>query len=66
VQRMTEEPVDGRFLLEGAYSIVARPPARPGPRLIRLASSIVILLLSLGLWVAIWEGVTLVASAVPR
>jgi hypothetical protein len=50
-----------RILLEGAWracdppfvrSLGARAPQR---RLSRAASSIVILVLSLGLWVAIWE-----------
>jgi hypothetical protein len=44
--------VHARVLLEGSYPDW-RPPARRHPRLIKAASWIVILLLSLGLWVAI-------------
>jgi hypothetical protein len=59
-----------RSLLEGTYSAEDRPPVRllakraVNPRLIRVASLIVISLLSLGLWVAISETVISVASAV--
>jgi hypothetical protein len=56
--------VDRRVPLERGYSIVDWRPARPHPRLIKVASWIGISLLSLGLWLALWEAVTSLASAV--
>ena len=64
-QRMTEELVESRVLFKGAYSVDWRLPAQPHLRPIRIEALIVVSLLSLGLWVAIWEGVSSVASALP-
>jgi hypothetical protein len=57
-----------RILLEGAWRAHDPPFVRslgaraPETRLSRAASSIVILVLSLGLWVAIWEALQKAAS----
>jgi hypothetical protein len=57
-----------RILLEGAWRAHDPPFVRsldarvPETRLCRAASSIVILVLSLGLWVAIWEALHKAAS----
>ena len=59
-----------KSLLEGPYSAEDWLPVRPlgkralHPRLNRVASLLVISLLSLGLWVAISEAVISIASAV--
>jgi hypothetical protein len=62
-----EEPVDSRVLLEGAYNWPRmRPLGEPAvhPRLVRLTSLIVIVLLALGFWTAaIWAAVAIFASA---
>jgi hypothetical protein len=59
--------VDSRVLLEGAYDWPwMRPLGEPAlhPRLVRLGSLIVVMLLSLGLWAAaIWAAVAIFASA---
>ena len=63
---------DGKFLLWGASSGDDQPLVRPlgkravYPRLDARTSLIVVLLLSLGLWAAIWGVVTSFASAVLR
>ena len=66
---MREELVYSQILSKGFYSDWVSPaqPLRERvlhPRLIRVASLIVISLLSLGLWVAISEAVISIASAV--
>ena len=64
--------MDGRTLLERAYSVDNRPPVRTRGeravhrRLRRAASLIVISLSSIGLWVAICSALTALASAVLR
>ena len=51
----TDEMLDSRVLIEGAYSADDRPQVRAlVRRLIRLPPLIVVLLLSFGLWAAIW------------
>jgi hypothetical protein len=63
VHRNTRNLVDRRVLLEGVWQAhdqqLVRPLGRRAPeaRLSGPASMIVILLLSLGLWFAIWEAV---------
>jgi hypothetical protein len=62
--------VNSRVLREAAPSPADQPSARLlvrgslHPRLIRSTSFIVISLLALGLWVAIWEAVTSMIAAV--
>jgi hypothetical protein len=64
--------VDGRILLERAYSVDNRPPVRTlgeravYRRLTRAASLMVITLSSIGLWVAICGALTALTSAVLR
>jgi hypothetical protein len=64
--RVREELVDGRTLLERAYSVDNRPPVRRlgeraiHRRLTRAASLFVISLSSIGLWIAICGALTAV------
>jgi hypothetical protein len=66
--RKTDNLVHRRILLEGAWRAYDPPFVRPlgacAPqrRLSRAAASIVILVLSLGMWVAIWEALNKAAS----
>jgi hypothetical protein len=69
VPRKTDNLAYRRILLfEGAWRAYDPPSVRPlgarvpETRLSRAASSIVILVLSLGLWVAIWEALDKAAS----
>jgi hypothetical protein len=67
--RNTGELVDRKALLEGAYSVDQRSAVRCiGDRTpddwSDGASLTVVLLLSLGVWAALWEAVGLLASAV--
>jgi hypothetical protein len=59
--------VDSRVLLEGAYDWPwMRPLGKPAlhPRLVRLGSLMVVMLLSLGLWAAaMWAAVAIFAAA---
>jgi hypothetical protein len=61
VHRKMDNPVRRRILLEGAWRAYDPPFVRPlgarapQTRLSRAATSVVILVLSLGLWVVIWE-----------
>ena len=66
--RITEELVDSKVLLEGAYSADQRSAVRwIGERTPNHwsdgASLTIALLLSLGFWAAIWEAVASLASA---
>jgi hypothetical protein len=68
---MTEELVNSRIPLEGLYLVASRrQPVQPlekrtfHPRLDRKAPLILILLLSLGLWAAIWVVVASLAAVV--
>ena len=55
--------LDSRVLLEGAYFADDRPWLRaPVPRLVRVPPLIAVLLLSLGLWAAIWGAVASLAA----
>jgi hypothetical protein len=68
-RRITEELVDGKVLLEGAYSADQRSAVRwIGDRSSHSwsdgASLTVVLLLSLGVWAGIWEAVASLASVV--
>jgi hypothetical protein len=69
-RRITEELVDGKVLLEAAYS-ADQPSAvrwigdRTRSQWSDGASLTIVLLLSLGFWAAIWEAVGWLASAVP-
>jgi hypothetical protein len=64
--------LDRKVLLGGGYSEDAWPSPRPlweralHPRLSPLSSLVVILLLSFGLWAAIWATLTSLASAIMR
>jgi len=71
---MTEELVDSKFLLKGACCAGDRPTGRsirkrtpddrtPDDRADIGESLIVVLLLSLGLWAALWRAVTSVSAA---
>ena len=68
VPQKTDKLAHRRILLEGAWRAHDPPFVRslgaraPETRLSRAASSIVILVLSLGLWVAIWEALHQAAS----
>src|SRR3984893_2865977 len=67
--RITEELVDSKVLLEGAYSANQRSAVRwNGDRSSHSwsdgASLTVVLLLSLGVWAGIWEAVASLGSAV--
>jgi hypothetical protein len=61
------EMLDTSVLLWGAFSTDNWPQVRPlgkralHPRLVRLMSFVVIVLLSLALWAAIWRAVALFA-----
>jgi len=68
---MREELVYGQILSKGSYSDWVSPAQSLRervlhPRLIRVASLIVISLLALALWLAIWDTVASLASVVLR
>jgi hypothetical protein len=70
-RRITEELVDGKVLLEGAYSADQRSAVRwIGDRTRSQwsdgGSLTIVLLLSLGFWAATWEAVAWLASAFLR
>jgi hypothetical protein len=70
-RRITEELVDGKVLLEGAYSADQRSAVRwIGDRTRSQwsdgASLTIVLLLSLGFWAAIWGAITSLASVALR
>jgi hypothetical protein len=62
--------LESKVLSAGAYSADDRPPIRPlkkrapYPRMDKRPALMVVLLLSLGLWAAIWGVVASLASAV--
>jgi len=68
VRRKTNSLAHRRISSEGAWRAYDPPFVRslgartPEPRLSRAASLIVILVLSLGLWVAIWEALNMAGS----
>jgi hypothetical protein len=68
-RRITEELVDGKVLLEGAYSADQRSAVRwiedqTPSHWSDGASLTVVLLLSLGVWAGVWEAIASLASAV--
>jgi hypothetical protein len=67
VHRMMGELVNSRISSEGAYLADHRPPVRTlAKRTLRVPPLIKVLILSLGLWAAIWAALASFASGVWR